>query len=89
MFFQFVTKQMTLRFKCLNVRTDPVAGYACGNSALFVRRDEVELSWAWIDGIADSWRELDMTPKIYPAGSWGPSGADNLLESRGRSWLDE
>ena len=60
-----------------------------GNAALFVRRDEVELSWAWIDGIADSWRELDMTPKIYPAGSWGPSGADNLLESRGRSWLDE
>ena len=41
------------------------------NPALFVRRDEVELAWAWIDGIAASWRDLSMTPKPYAAGELG------------------
>jgi glucose-6-phosphate 1-dehydrogenase len=59
------------------------------NPALFVRRDEVELAWAWIDGVAAAWRELAMTPKPYAAGSWGPSGAFALLERSGREWLDE
>jgi glucose-6-phosphate 1-dehydrogenase len=60
-----------------------------GNQALFVRRDEVELAWAWIDGIAESWNALGMTPKPYPAGTWGPSGAYGLLERNGRAWLEE
>ena len=86
MFFQFVTKQMTLRFKCLNVRTDPVAGYACGNSALFVRRDEVEASWEWIDGIINGWRTTGHQSKPYSAGSWGPTAAIALTERHGHSW---
>jgi glucose-6-phosphate 1-dehydrogenase len=60
-----------------------------GNPALFVRRDEVELAWAWIDGVADAWRDLQMPPKPYAAGSWGPAGAFALLERSGRAWLDE
>jgi glucose-6-phosphate 1-dehydrogenase len=60
-----------------------------GNQALFVRRDEVELAWRWIDSVADSWSELGMTPKPYAAGSWGPAGAFALLERTGRAWLDE
>ncbi|HEY5107927.1 MAG TPA: glucose-6-phosphate dehydrogenase [Caulobacteraceae bacterium] len=59
------------------------------NPALFVRRDEVELAWAWIDGVADAWRDLDIPPKPYAAGSWGPAGAFALLERSGRAWLDE
>jgi len=59
------------------------------NPALFVRRDEVELAWDWIDGVADAWRDLDIPPKPYAAGSWGPSGAFALLERSGRAWLDE
>jgi glucose-6-phosphate 1-dehydrogenase len=59
------------------------------NPALFVRRDEVELAWAWIDGVADTWAELDMAAKPYAAGSWGPAGAFALLERTGRAWLDE
>jgi glucose-6-phosphate 1-dehydrogenase len=59
------------------------------NPALFVRRDEVELAWAWIDGIADSWSDLSMAPKPYAAGSWGPAGAFALMERSGRAWLDE
>ena len=59
-----------------------------GNPALFVRRDEVELAWAWIDGIADTWEDLAITPKPYAAGSWGPSGAFALIERSERAWVD-
>src|SRR6185437_7474836 len=60
-----------------------------GNQALFVRRDEVERAWGWIDSIADAWADLSMTPKPYAAGSWGPASAFALLERTGRAWLDE
>ncbi len=56
------------------------------NSALFVRRDEVEAAWKWIDGIIDGWRTTDQQPKSYPAGSWGPNAAIGLLERHGHSW---
>ena len=59
------------------------------NPQLFVRRYEVELAWAWVDGIADTWRDLGIAPKPYAAGSWGPAGAFALLERSGRTWLDE
>ncbi|HZZ34074.1 MAG TPA: glucose-6-phosphate dehydrogenase, partial [Caulobacteraceae bacterium] len=59
------------------------------NPALFVRRDEVELAWAWIDGVAATWTDLGIPPKPYAAGSWGPAGAFALLERSGRQWLDE
>jgi glucose-6-phosphate 1-dehydrogenase len=59
------------------------------NPALFVRRDEVEMAWAWVDAVADTWAELSMQPKPYAAGSWGPAGAFALLERTGRTWLDE
>jgi glucose-6-phosphate 1-dehydrogenase len=60
-----------------------------GNQALFVRRDEVELAWTWIDGVADACKGLGLAPKPYPAGTWGPAGAYGLLERTGRAWLDE
>ena len=59
-----------------------------GDSTLFVRRDEVEEAWRWIDGVADAWAEAGMKPKPYPAGSWGPAGAFALIERSGRAWLD-
>jgi len=59
-----------------------------GNSTLFVRRDEVEAAWRWVDGIADAWREAGIAPKPYAAGSWGPAGAFALIERFERAWLD-
>ena len=56
------------------------------NSALFVRRDEVEAAWKWIDGIIDGWRSTGNKPKPYPAGSWGPTAAIALTERNGHSW---
>jgi glucose-6-phosphate 1-dehydrogenase len=59
-----------------------------GNSTLFVRRDEVEEAWSWVDGVAEAWADAGLTPKPYAAGSWGPSGAFALIERAGRAWYD-
>jgi glucose-6-phosphate 1-dehydrogenase len=59
-----------------------------GVSTLFVRRDEVEEAWRWIDGVAEAWGEAGLTPKPYAAGSWGPAGAFALIERTGRAWYD-
>jgi glucose-6-phosphate 1-dehydrogenase len=59
-----------------------------GNSTLFVRRDEVEQAWCWVDGVADAWAEAGMAPKPYAAGSWGPAGAFALIERSERAWHD-
>jgi glucose-6-phosphate 1-dehydrogenase len=57
-----------------------------GDPTLFVRRDEVEAQWEWIDGIRDGWAKTGMTPKPYAAGTWGPSAAIALTERDGVSW---
>jgi glucose-6-phosphate 1-dehydrogenase len=57
-----------------------------GDATLFVRRDEVEAQWAWIDAIRDGWASTDMRPRIYDAGTWGPNAAIALAERNGVSW---
>ena len=43
---------------------------------------------AFVDGVADAWADAGMTPRPYPAGSWGPAGAFALIERTGRAWND-
>ncbi|HVR90656.1 MAG TPA: glucose-6-phosphate dehydrogenase [Novosphingobium sp.] len=57
-----------------------------GDQTLFVRRDEVEAQWDWIDAIRASWAEHGLKPKSYTAGSWGPSAAIALAERDGVTW---
>jgi glucose-6-phosphate 1-dehydrogenase len=57
-----------------------------GDPTLFVRRDEVEAQWAWIDQIRAGWAEAGLQPKSYAAGTWGPSAAIALTERDGISW---
>ncbi|MFC3100383.1 glucose-6-phosphate dehydrogenase [Altererythrobacter lauratis] len=57
-----------------------------GDQTLFVRRDEVEAQWQWIDAIRETWAREGITPKPYAAGSWGPSAAIALAERDGVSW---
>jgi glucose-6-phosphate 1-dehydrogenase len=57
-----------------------------GDQTLFVRRDEVEAQWDWIDSIRATWTESGMVPKPYTAGSWGPSSAIALAERDGVTW---
>ncbi|MBI4400871.1 MAG: glucose-6-phosphate dehydrogenase [Nitrospirae bacterium] len=58
-----------------------------GDASLFMRRDAVEASWAWITGVLEGWQaqEVKWLPE-YPAGSWGPVEADRLIQSDGRTW---
>ena len=57
-----------------------------GNPTLFMRRDEVETAWRWIDPLLAAWHASDEPPKPYAAGSWGPSAAIALIERDGRTW---
>lgn len=57
-----------------------------GDSTLFIRRDEVEESWRVIDSIENAWTSGAVPLSFYPAGSWGPEAADDMLERSGHSW---
>jgi glucose-6-phosphate 1-dehydrogenase len=57
-----------------------------GNPSLFVRRDEIEASWQWIDNIINLWKSEDIPMEEYISGGWGPSNADLLLKKDFRSW---
>ena len=57
-----------------------------GDGTLFTRRDEVEAAWQVVDAIAAGWRQEEIGPDIYPAGSFGPEAADELLHHDGRRW---
>lgn len=59
-----------------------------GEQTLFMRRDEVEAAWDWVDPIEKGWREHMPKPQLYPAGTNGPSQAIGLIEREGRSWYE-
>ena len=60
-----------------------------GNAALFMRRDEVEAAWAFIDPIREAWGQSREAPRPYTAGTWGPAAAIALIERDGRTWNEE
>jgi glucose-6-phosphate 1-dehydrogenase len=64
---------------------DTVRGYA----TLFMRRDEVEAAWAWIEPILQAWAAGTEKPRPYASGSWGPTAAIALIERDGRTWHEE
>ena len=57
-----------------------------GDPTLFVRRDEVEAQWTWIDQIRVGWAEAGVVPRRYAAGTWGPAAAMELAGRDGVSW---
>jgi glucose-6-phosphate 1-dehydrogenase len=59
-----------------------------GSQTLFVRRDETEAAWSWIDAIENGWRERDMKPLPYAAGTSGPPSQYALTERHGDAWVD-
>ncbi len=59
-----------------------------GDLGLFMRRDEVESAWKWVDGILSAW-DADKTPAhLYAAGTDGPAQAAMMLDRDGRAWFD-
>ncbi len=59
-----------------------------GDQTLFMRRDEVEAAWNWIDAILAAWKDTDDPLKPYKSGTWGPAEAASLIERDGRSWYE-
>ncbi|OXT01584.1 glucose-6-phosphate dehydrogenase [Notoacmeibacter marinus] len=57
-----------------------------GNQTLFMRGDEVEAAWRWIDPILHEWQGRPKDIAGYTSGSWGPSASIGLIERDGRSW---
>jgi glucose-6-phosphate 1-dehydrogenase len=52
-----------------------------GDQTLFVRADWLEQAWGFITPLLEAWEQQPNIP-IYPAGSWGPTEADELLDAR-------
>ena len=57
-----------------------------GDSTLFTRSDELEAAWQFVDPVLQRWQRKAHEPELYPAGSWGPKGAMQLLGKSGRKW---
>lgn len=94
----------TMRLKPVNLALDlagsfkekPVDAYerllmdvVKGNLTLFMRRDELDAAWRWIDPIREGWARHDEKIKSYVAGSWGPAASSALVSRDGFAWQDE
>lgn len=55
-----------------------------GNQTLFMRQDELEAAWTWIETVTQSWKQSNLQNILYEAGTWGPG--DSILEP-GTSWI--
>jgi glucose-6-phosphate 1-dehydrogenase len=60
-----------------------------GHQTLFLRNDELEAAWSWVDPILNAWAASDEQPANYTAGTWGPSAASRLIYEHDRRWNEE
>ncbi len=61
---------------------------ARGNTTLFMRRDELEAAWEWVEPIMKGWIESQHNLDLYPAGTMGTSSATAMIAKDNRSWHD-
>ena len=76
--------------------TERVGGYErllldalAGRLNLFVRSDEQEQAWRWVEPILAAWDKDPSGPRPYAAGSWGPAAASALIARDGCAWAEE
>ena len=79
----------TFKEKALDAYERLITDVVKGNLTLFMRRDELDSAWAWIDPIREGWLQADEAPKPYTAGSWGPAASSALIERDEFSWHGE
>ncbi|MEO7494229.1 MAG: glucose-6-phosphate dehydrogenase [Massilia sp.] len=60
-----------------------------GQLTLFMRGDELEAAWEWVEPILDYWEQDDSTPTPYTAGTWGPAASSALIGRDGLQWREE
>ena len=60
-----------------------------GRLTHFMRRDELEAAWMWVEPILNGWQTLDDKPRPYSSGSWGPAASSALMAREELSWFEE
>lgn len=60
-----------------------------GNLSLFVRRDEQEAAWKWVEPLLHHWQTSQSPPKPYMAGSWGPTASFAMMARAGAQWPED
>ncbi len=60
-----------------------------GRLTHFMRRDELEAAWRWVEPILRGWQSLEDKPRLYAAGSWGPAASSALMARESSSWFEE
>jgi glucose-6-phosphate 1-dehydrogenase len=65
------------------------AGAFKTKTRLFVRQDELEQAWRWVEPILNAWAADPAGPKLYAAGSWGPAASAKLLSRDGFCWHED
>ena len=60
-----------------------------GRLTHFMRRDELEAAWTWVEPILDGWKTLNEKPKPYTAGTWGPAASSALMAREDSAWVEE
>jgi glucose-6-phosphate 1-dehydrogenase len=60
-----------------------------GRLNLFVRSDEQEQAWRWVEPILDTWARDNVGPRPYAAGTWGPPASSALVARDGFVWGEE
>ncbi|HSH92412.1 MAG TPA: glucose-6-phosphate dehydrogenase [Ramlibacter sp.] len=60
-----------------------------GRLNLFVRSDEQEEAWRWVEPLLDHWRNDSLGPRTYAAGTWGPSAASAMIARDAHCWSEE
>ncbi len=59
-----------------------------GSQTLFLRHDELEAAWTWIDPILEAWQNSEKAPFFYQAGTWGPSESSHLMFEDDSRWRE-
>ena len=60
-----------------------------GQLTLFMRSDELEAAWEWVEPILNYWEQEENEPIPYSAGTWGPAAASALIGRDGLQWREE
>ena len=60
-----------------------------GRLNLFVRSDEQEQAWRWVEPVLRAWERDAIGPRAYSAGTWGPAAASALVARDGFAWAEE
>ncbi len=60
-----------------------------GRLNLFVRSDEQEEAWRWVEPMLEFWANDSQGPRLYSSGTWGPSASSAMIARDGFCWSEE